>query len=377
MGSDFRARRGLRALFVAATVIERGARRRTRRRAPAPRRRPTSQRAQRGAQWLANQIKANGGFVKNFGVADPRQHRVRGDRDACGRRRQAGIGHWRSATSRTKIGTQLQLGRPGLRRARSRTTSWPSVADNQDPRHFGGTGAAEQPRRPAARHRAHDRARQGLVRRAGPDLRRRVPPGPRARRAQGGERPRERTRASSPGIAWLTQAAVHERPVAGVPGEPDGLVPAGRTRTTFTGPDTNSTALAVQGLAAWGKRPSQATVLQSLDADPVGRRRLPVHRGAEPGVGPELDRARDPGDHRREERTDRRRGGGRERTRRSPRSASYQLGCTQPGLRRVLVPGQHDAPNMFATVQAVPALAGKTLPVARSTGIDDVPLTPC
>ena len=34
----------------------------------------------------------------------------------------------------------------------------------------------------------------------------------------------------------------------------------------FTGPDTNSTGFAVQGLGAWGKHPGQAALLHSLDA---------------------------------------------------------------------------------------------------------------
>ena len=49
----------------------------------------------------------------------------------------------------------------------------------------------------------------------------------------------------------------------------------------------------------------------------------------------------------------------------------------EPGLRRVLVPGRARVANTFATVQAVPAMAGKTLPVARSKASKIVPLTPC
>ena len=69
MRSDFRARRGLRALVIviAVTLMLGGALAGVAGATP-----PTNlQRAQRGAQWLANQIKHNGGFVKSFGVADP------------------------------------------------------------------------------------------------------------------------------------------------------------------------------------------------------------------------------------------------------------------------------------------------------------------
>ena len=72
MGSDFRARRGLRALVVTAVmatsvalVAATGDHGRGRHRDQRQRR------AQRGAQWLANQIKANGGFVESFGSPDP------------------------------------------------------------------------------------------------------------------------------------------------------------------------------------------------------------------------------------------------------------------------------------------------------------------
>ena len=73
MGSHFRARRGLRAL-VAATIVSTalfGATAATNSAGAAAAAPTNIQRAQRGAQWLANQIKNNGGFLKNFGAADP------------------------------------------------------------------------------------------------------------------------------------------------------------------------------------------------------------------------------------------------------------------------------------------------------------------
>ena len=56
--------------------------------------------------------------------------------------------------------------------------------------------------------------------------------------------------------------------------------------------------------------------------------------------------------------------------------ASYQLNCSQPGYGAFFFPGS-TSPNVFATVQAVPAMAGKTLPVAASTASTIVSLTPC
>ena len=76
---------------------------------------------------------------------------------------------------------------------------------------------------------------------------------------------------------------------------------------------------------------------------------------------PELDRARDPGAPRREQRARLGARGRRERRRRTPRWPSYQLGCTSPDFGAFIFPGSTTA-NVFATVQSVPAMAGKKLP---------------
>jgi hypothetical protein len=56
--------------------------------------------------------------------------------------------------------------------------------------------------------------------------------------------------------------------------------------------------------------------------------------------------------------------------------ASYQIGCNQPDFGAFFFPPGTSA-NTFATVQAVPAMASKTLPVATSTASVVLPLTPC
>ena len=72
MHTDTRARRGMRALvLVTATTLALGvdgARRRARERGKTPKP-PTV--AQLGASWMANQITANGGFLKSFGSSRP------------------------------------------------------------------------------------------------------------------------------------------------------------------------------------------------------------------------------------------------------------------------------------------------------------------
>ena len=185
MGSDFRARRGLRALAV-SNRHELGARSaRPTARAARPRR-PTCSARQQGAQWLANQIKTNGGFLQNFGKPDPvdTAYAVIG-------MRAAGVDKPASDLAIAYLKTHDRDRAPaGGHDSPGALAEYimAAVADGQDPRHFGGTGAQNNLVEPAARDRAHRRRRQGPVRRAGPDVRRRVPPGPRAGRAQGGRR---------------------------------------------------------------------------------------------------------------------------------------------------------------------------------------------
>src|SRR5689334_7404470 len=139
MGSGFRARRGLRALVVTAvmassvTVVAAPAT------TAAADTATNAQRAQRGAQWLANQIKANGGFIENFGAADP----VNTAYAVIGLR-AAGIDKPASDLAITylkkQIGPAVQLQGHDSAGALANYIM-ASVADAQDPRHFGGTAA--------------------------------------------------------------------------------------------------------------------------------------------------------------------------------------------------------------------------------------------
>src|SRR5258705_3707410 len=71
MGSDFRARRGLRALVVTAVLATSASLVAAPATTAAADTATNAQRAQRGAQWLANQIKANGGVIVSFGAPPP------------------------------------------------------------------------------------------------------------------------------------------------------------------------------------------------------------------------------------------------------------------------------------------------------------------
>jgi hypothetical protein len=369
MGSDFRARRGLRA-FVTATVISLtlGGVLATSASAAGP---TNMQRAQRGAQWLANQIKANHGFVKSFGAADNT-----GTAYAVIGMRAAGVDKGASDMAinylRTKIGTQIQLGGSDSAGALAEYIM-AAVADSTDPRHFGGTGAQNNlvsrliatqrtSGRDAGLFGAQDPTYDGAFR-------------------QGLALAALKAANASPtnghvvaGINWLKKQQCA-----------NGLWTAYRANTTtacpaanpnsFTGPDTNSSGIGVQGLAAWGQRPRQAAALQSLDNVQSANGGFPFiaapNQTADPNstalvIQAILAEGGTPSGARWVKGTS------------TPFTAlgSYQLGCAQAGYGAFFFPPD-TSPNTFATVQAVPAMASKTLPVATSTASTILPLTPC
>ena len=55
---------------------------------------------------------------------------------------------------------------------------------------------------------------------------------------------------------------------------------------------------------------------------------------------------------------------------------SYQLTCKSKDFGAFVFPGSPDA-NIFATVQAVPALVGKKLPITPTTKSTTIPLKHC
>ena len=363
MRTDFRARRGLRALVIATvislTLVGTLA-------GVADAALTRLQRAQRGAQWLANQIKHNGGYVKNFGVADATStaYAVIGMR-ATGVDKPASDQAIRYL--RTKLGTQVQLGGHDAPGALAEYIL-AAVADNQDPRHFGGTNPQNNlvaRLLATARTTAPDKGlfgvqdptydgafRQGLALAA----------------LRAANVPQDNPRVAA-GVSWMTrqqcanglwQAYRSNPATACAPADP----------SNFTGPDTNSTSLAVQGLAAWGRRPKQSLVLQSLDkvqsanagfpyiaapnqaADPNSTAlviQALIAEGSSPTATMWTKGTKNP----------------------FTALASYQLGCGA-----FFFPPS-TSPNVFATVQAVPAMESKTLPVAPSTASTIVSVPPC
>ena len=137
---------------------------------------------------------------------------------------------------------------------------------------------------------------------------------------------------------------------------------------TFTGPDTNSTSLAVQGLAAYRRHPRRSALVTSLDAVRTGTGGFPdvaaPGQSADPDstalsiqtllasratVGPAYAAL-----------------------------AGFQLGCSDPVAERgaFFYPGDRSA-NVVATVQSVPAAAGRTLPLGPSRLSAQLPTVRC
>jgi hypothetical protein len=369
MRYDSRARRGLRALVTAVVVslalgglLAGGA-------AAAP---PTAmQRAQRGAQWLANQIRANKGFVTSFGVADPTDTAY-----AVIALRAAGVDRPAANLAMkyldTKTGSALRLDghdSPGA----LADFIMAAVADGQDPRHFNGTGVTNNlvNRLLATERRTGKDA--GLFGVQDPTYDGAFREGLALAALKGANVP-----VTDPHLAqaftWLSKQQCANGLWEAYRANVATPCPAANPNT-FTGPDTNSTALAVQGLAAWGRRPRQATVVNSLH----------VIQSSDAGFGfvAAPNQASDPdstalviqallAENSPPTATMWRKGA------HSPFTAlaSYQLGCAQTGYGAFFFPPSTSA-NVFATVQAVPAMASKTLPVAPTTASVTVSLTPC
>lgn len=369
MGSHFTARRGLRALvaativstaFIGATTPEAGA--------ATP---SNGTRAKQGAQWLANQIKANGGFIENFGQEDPvnTAYAVIGMR-ALGVDKHAAdlaINYLRH-----NLGAKIKLGGTDSAGALGNYIS-AAVADAKDPRRFGGTTAkydlvgrllATQRTKGAdkglfgAQSPTYDGAfRQGLALTA-LALTHVSPADPRVKA----------------GIAWLKKQQCANG--LWMPYRSNPKTPCAKANpTAFTGPDTNSTSLAVQGLAAWGSRPRSAKVLSALKSIQTSDGGFPYIAAKNGFSDPNstalsiqalVASSSSPASAKWKKGTN------------TPFTAlaSFQIGCSSPGFGAFFYPGD-PSPSTFATVQAVPAMAGRKLPIGKSTKSITIPLKAC
>ena len=331
-----------------------------------------AQRAQQGAQWLANQIKSNGGVLQNFGKPDPvdTAYAVIGMR-ATGVDKPAS--DQAIAALKTMIGADLQTGGHASPGALAQYIM-AALADRQDPRHFGGTGTQNNL---VTRLLATARAGgpdKGLFGSSDPSFDGAFRQGLALAALEAAGVSHNDARVNL-GIAWLEKQQCA-----------NGLWESYRTRPavvpcvaanpkTFTGPDTNSTSSAVQGLAAWAKFPKQSSVISSLRNSQSSDAGFPFVAAKGQTSDPDstalviqalLAEKSAPTSAAWKKGSN------------TPYTAlaEYQLGCTSSGFGAFDFPGS-TAPNVFATVQSVPAMAGKKLPVASSAASVVLGLTPC
>jgi hypothetical protein len=369
-----RMRRGLRALILviitalAASLTVTGTADATSSKAP-----KSQAPAAIGASWLARQITANGGFVKSFGSPDPTDtayaviglHAAKVGAAASG----AAI-----AYLETQLGTALQSGGSDSPGALAYFIL-AAVAAGADPRHFGGSAPANNL---VARLVATQRTRgsdAGLFGVQDPsfDGAFREGLGLAAMKAAKVNTNNSHVAAAT---RWLTaqqcanglwQSYRADPSVACPPADPN----------FFTGPDTNSSGMAMQGLAAYARTPRKKRAIASLDAVQASDGGFSFM--AAPGQGSDPDSTAlviqgllafgsKPT----------------EKMWTTPNGnpydalARFQLGCASaPADRGAFVFPGSSAPNVFATVQAVPAMATRELPVRETKKLADPASTIC
>lgn len=328
--------------------------------------------AEGGASWLARQINANGGYLTNFGSPD-----LSDTAYAVVGLQAAGAGKAAIASAVHYLARQVPnlkdggVDNPG----RLADVILAGVSAGKDVRHFGGKGAQNNlvdRLLATARRSGRDK---GLFGAADPKYDGASRQGL-ALAALAAAKVPSSNKTVAAALTWLTRQQCANGLFVSYRTSVSSPCPAANP-STFTGPDTNSTGLAVQGLAAYGKRPRQWTVLSSLAA--VQSADGGFSFVAAPG------QASDPNStaltiqailaERGDPSTARWREG-----HQSPYAAlaAYQLGCAAAPADRgaFFFPGS-SGPNVLATVQAVPAAAGKVLPVAHVAVTKSAPPMVC
>ena len=325
-----------------------------------------------GASWLARQINANGGFLTNSGKTD-----LTDTAYAVVGLQAAGVGKTAITTAMTYLGSQVSnlkdagVDNPG----RLADVILAGVSAGADVRHFGGNGAKNDL---VARLLATARtsgADKGLFGTADPTYDGASRQGL-ALAALAAAKVPSSTATVASAITWLTRQQCGNGLFVSYRSNVSKPCPAADP-STFTGPDTNSTGLAVQGLSAYGKRPRQAAVLSSLAAAQSSDGGFPFVAAGGQASDPNstalsiqaiLAERADPSASRWHQ------------GHQGPYAAlsTYQLGCSARATDRgaFFFPGSTD-PNVLATVQAVPAAAGKVLPVAHVAVTKSAPSMIC
>jgi hypothetical protein len=323
-----------------------------------------------GAGWLARQITANGGYLTGFGVPDPTDTAY-----AVVGLHAAGVGRQASDQAIGYLKTQL-----GDALAGSDGQDSPgalayyvlaAVSAGADPYHFGGHAASNDlVDRLLATERGTGTDR-GLFGSADPTFDGAFRQGLALAALSAAGVP-----ASRPGLAsaigWqcadgLWQSYRADTSVACPAADP----------ASFSGPDTNSTSLAAQGLASYRQFPQRARLLASLhavqNADGGFSYLAATGQSSDPDstaltIQTILAEGSTPAD----------RSWGRSGGTPDSALAGFQLGCSAPASDRgaFFYPGSTDA-NVLASVQSVPAAAHRTLPVSFTPSSPAVPTQPC
>ena len=326
-----------------------------------------------GAGYLARQISANGGFVTGFGGGPD----LSSTAYAVLGLHAAGVGAAASDQAIGYLESQVPTGLtnfdgtddPG----RIGYTILAAVSAGRDPRHFGGTAAENDL---VARLLATSRTTgsdTGLFGADDPSFDGSYRQGTALAALSAAGVPKAQVGAN---IAWLTAQQCADGLWTSYRADTSTPCPAADPNT-FSGPDTNSSSLAIQGLAAYSSHPLKALVLKAFkriqtsdggfpflaarrqSSDPNSTA-LSIQALLAEGVAAPLTGYRPGGI--------------------SPYAtlAGFQLGCSDPVSDRgaFFFPGSRDV-NVFATVQAVPALAKATFPLSASTPTAAVPTRPC
>jgi hypothetical protein len=324
-----------------------------------------------GAGYLARQLDANGGFLAPFGAPD-----LSNTAYAVLALHSAGVGAKASGEAIAWLKTQVSTGlndSDGDNPGRLSYVILAAVSAGQNPRAFGGTAPVNNLVNrllSTARTSGSDR---GLFGAGAPTFDGAFRQGV-ALSALAGAGVAKSTVTDE--IAWLTNQQCA-----------NGLWTSYRSDTSvacpkadpinFVGPDTNSSGMAADGLAAYGNQPRKSLLLNTFKqiqtsdggfpfiaapgqtSDPNSTA-LSIQGLLSYGAKPALDgfRVNDNTAY--------------------AALASFQLGCADPRANRgaFFFPGDR-SPNILATVQAVPAMARLTLPLQSTPVSTAVPRQPC
>ncbi|HEY5032656.1 MAG TPA: hypothetical protein VIJ54_09295 [Actinomycetes bacterium] len=319
--------------------------------------------AEWGGGYLARQIAANGGHLDSFGVAD-----VVDTAYAVVGLHAAGVGRAASAQAIAYLKTQL-----GTAFVTNDGTDNPgnlayfvlaAVSAGQDPRAFGGTTAKDNL---VARLLATARTTgpdAGLFGTSDPSFDGAFREGTVLTALKAARIAPSNAKVVA-AEAWLTRQQCADGLWTSYRADTSVACPAADPNT-FAGPDTNSTGMAAQGLAAYAQYPKKFLLLKALrsiqssdagfpflaipgqpsdpDSTALSVQAILAEQGS-PGAAVWTKGSATP----------------------YTALASYQLSCSDPVADRgaFFFPGDR-SPSTLATVQAIPAMAGKTFPLPAS-----------